>query len=111
MGNPIGFAADGYLIDGQMIQVGQMTFKVLHTPGHSPGGICLAGEEICLCGDTLFHGSVGRSDFPGGNYELLEASIQNKLYQLDDETLALPGHGPATTIGEEKRTNPYVRAK
>jgi glyoxylase-like metal-dependent hydrolase (beta-lactamase superfamily II) len=103
--------ADGYLEDGQILEVGKMRFRVLHTPGHSLGGICLEGEGVCVSGDTLFQGSIGRTDFPGGSFKQLEASIQNKLYCLDDHVVVLSGHGPATTIGDEKRTNPFVRAK
>jgi glyoxylase-like metal-dependent hydrolase (beta-lactamase superfamily II) len=104
-------AADAYLDEGQVLEVGKAKFTVLHTPGHSPGGICLVGEGVCFCGDTLFEGSVGRTDFLGGSFETLKASIQNKLYCLDDATPALPGHGAATTIGAEKWGNPFVRAE
>jgi glyoxylase-like metal-dependent hydrolase (beta-lactamase superfamily II) len=103
--------ADGYLEEGQVLEVGKMRFQVLHTPGHSLGGVCLVGEGVCISGDTLFQGSIGRTDFPGGSFKQLEASIQNKLYCLDDDVVVLSGHGPATTIGDEKRTNPFVRAK
>jgi glyoxylase-like metal-dependent hydrolase (beta-lactamase superfamily II) len=100
---------DADLEEGQVLEVGKARFKVLHTPGHSPGGVCLVGEGVCLCGDTLFEGNVGRTDFTGGSFETLKASIRDKLYRLDDDTLVLPGHGASTTIGAEKRSNPFVR--
>lgn len=88
-------------------------FKVLHTPGHSPGGCCFLGEveqgAVVFTGDSLFQGGVGRTDLMGGDWGVLEASIRRELYVLPDETLAVPGHGPATTIGREARSNPYVR--
>ena len=89
-----------------------MKFKALATPGHTPGGRCYLQEEskIVVVGDTLFAGSVGRTDFPGGSFEALERSISTKLYPLPDDTVVLCGHGPDTSIGEEKRYNPYVQA-
>jgi glyoxylase-like metal-dependent hydrolase (beta-lactamase superfamily II) len=102
---------DADLEEGQVLEVGKARFKVLHTPGHSPGGVCLVGEGVCLCGDTLFEGSVGRTDFTGGSFETLKDSIQNKLYCLEDDMLVLPGHGSSTTVGAEKRGNSFVRGK
>ncbi|MBN1456357.1 MAG: MBL fold metallo-hydrolase [Sedimentisphaerales bacterium] len=86
-------------------------FEVFHTPGHSPGGICLykKDENILFAGDTLFDGSVGRSDFPGGNSELLINSIKTKLLNLPDNTRVCTGHGPETTIGKEKQFNQFLR--
>lgn len=86
-------------------------FEVFHTPGHSPGGICLykKDEDILFAGDTLFDGSIGRSDFPGGNSELLINSIKTKLLTLPDNTEVYTGHGPETTIGKEKGSNPFLR--
>jgi len=87
--------------------------SVLHTPGHTPGSCCFHGEfergGVVLAGDTLFQGGVGRTDLWGGSWEHLEASIQGELYALPAQTLVIPGHGPATTIGEEAASNPYVR--
>jgi hydroxyacylglutathione hydrolase len=87
-------------------------WQVLHTPGHSPGGVTLyhAPSKTALVGDALFAGSIGRTDFPGSSFEELEHSIRQNLYTLPDDTKAYPGHGPATTIGREKRTNPFVSA-
>jgi hydroxyacylglutathione hydrolase len=95
------------LKDGDSISIGDLKFTVLHTPGHSPGGISLYGEGILFSGDTLFNHGIGRTDFPGCSYEQIIDSIKNKLLRLPDETLVYPGHGPATTIGEEKRGNPF----
>ncbi len=99
--------ADRLLDGGDVIRVGDLELKVAHTPGHSPGGISLLGDGIVFTGDTLFAGSIGRWDFPGASYNLLLASVRNKLLVLDDDTVVYPGHGPATTIGEEKRHNPF----
>jgi glyoxylase-like metal-dependent hydrolase (beta-lactamase superfamily II) len=82
--------------------------RVIHTPGHSPGSVCLAWDSRLLVGDTLFQGSVGRSDLPGGSHELLIASIRQKLFELPGETVCFPGHGPETTIAEERQNNPFV---
>jgi hydroxyacylglutathione hydrolase len=91
-----------------------LTFKTLHTPGHTPGSCCFQGEfakgQVLLAGDTLFCGGVGRTDLWGGSWELLEQSIRRELYVLDGATLVIPGHGPATSIGTEAATNPFVRA-
>lgn len=101
---------DGWLRDGDRIRAGSLELQVRHTPGHSPGGICLLGRGVVFTGDTLFAGSVGRTDIPGADYETLLASIKRVLLPLPDETVCYPGHGPETTIGEEKRTNPFVAA-
>lgn len=93
--------------DGDRITIGDVSFTILHTPGHSPGGICLYGEGIVVTGDTLFAGSVGRTDFYGGDMNKLRESF-NKLMSLPDETKVLPGHGPDSTIGIEKRDNPFA---
>ena len=97
------------LKDGDIIEVGDLKFTVLHTPGHSPGGICLYGNGVVFVGDTLFNLSVGRSDFPGCSHEVLIDSIQRKLMVLPDDTTVYPGHGPKTTIGDERRHNPFLR--
>ncbi len=98
-----------WLTEGDTVSVGALTLTVLHTPGHTPGGICLSFDKGVIVGDTLFQGSIGRTDFPGGDYATLMRSIRDKLLTLDDETLVYPGHGPATTIGEERQINPFLR--
>jgi hydroxyacylglutathione hydrolase len=99
---------DRLLKDGDAIEVADLKFTVLHTPGHSPGGISLYGHGILFSGDTLFNYGIGRTDFPGCSYEQIMDSIKNKLMILPDETIVYPGHGPSTTIGEEKRGNPFL---
>jgi glyoxylase-like metal-dependent hydrolase (beta-lactamase superfamily II) len=101
--------ADELLQDGQTLTFGDETLTVLHTPGHSPGGISLAGQGLVFCGDALFRGSIGRTDFPGANHDLLLRSIRTRLLTLPDSTTVYPGHGPATTIGRERLTNPYLQ--
>ena len=100
---------DGYLNDGDMITFGQYRLNVLHTPGHTAGGCCLyfESEKKIITGDTLFADSIGRTDLPGGSHEQLLESIRSKLFTLPDDVTAYPGHGPETTIGHEKRHNPY----
>ena len=97
--------------EGEPAVVGGLAFDVLHTPGHSPGSVSLAGYGVAFVGDVLFAGSVGRTDLPGGDTATLLASIRDKLYALPDETVVYSGHGPATTIGEEARANPFVRRR
>jgi glyoxylase-like metal-dependent hydrolase (beta-lactamase superfamily II) len=82
---------------------------VLHTPGHSPGGVSFHADGAVFVGDTLFAGSIGRTDFEGGDFNTLIASIKNKLFPLGDSVTVYTGHGPATTIGQEKRMNPFLR--
>jgi glyoxylase-like metal-dependent hydrolase (beta-lactamase superfamily II) len=101
--------ADDYLIDGQELSIGSLALRVIHTPGHSLGGCSFLIGGKLLTGDTLFADSVGRTDLPGGDEETLHASIRGKLYPLADEIEVCPGHGPGSTIGREKRSNPYVR--
>lgn len=96
------------LRDGDEIRVGGETLKVLHTPGHTQGGICLLGDGFVLTGDTLFQASVGRSDFPGGSHTQLIDSIKTKLMVLADDIKVYPGHGPASTIGYERTRNPFL---
>ena len=98
---------DETLVDGDTIVAGELSLEVLHTPGHTKGGICLLGEGHLFSGDTLFAGSVGRTDFPGGDATELRRSIGTKLATLTDETVVHPGHGPETTIGRERRINPF----
>ena len=101
---------DEHLEDGRVIRVGGFPIQVLHTPGHTPGGCCLLleGQGKIITGDTLFAEGVGRTDFPGSSHEDLIAGIRTKLMTLPDDTVVYPGHGPSTTIGHEKRYNPYI---
>lgn len=103
---------DRLLADGDVVAVGGETLQVRHCPGHSPGHIVLLGEDdgarFAVVGDVLFAGSIGRTDLWGGSYEQLERSIREVLYRLPDATRVVPGHGPDTTIGEERRHNPFV---
>ncbi|HOO78434.1 MAG TPA: MBL fold metallo-hydrolase [bacterium] len=107
--------ADRVLDDGESLEIGSCRLLVIATPGHTPGGICLYweggddGPGVVFTGDTLFAGGVGRADFPGGSMSTLLASIRDRLYVLPPPTLVLPGHGPATTIGRERASNPFVR--
>ncbi len=99
---------DGFLMEGETVKVGDETLKVIHTPGHSPGSISLAGSGYVLTGDALFNQSIGRTDLPGGDFETLVRSIKEKLFSLPDDTVVHPGHGPETSIGDEKLANPFV---
>ena len=96
------------LVGRETLQVGDLRLRVMHTPGHSAGGICLYVEDCLFSGDTLFAGSVGRTDLPEGDYYQLISSIKEQLLGLPDETKVYPGHGPATTIGNEKQHNPFL---
>lgn len=100
--------ADFELVDHQQLSLAGFEIEVRHTPGHSPGGVSFLIDEHCFCGDTLFAGSIGRTDLPGGNHEQLLKSIQDKLIVLKDETVCYPGHGPKTTVGREKMHNPFL---
>lgn len=99
---------DGFMSEGDVLTVGAANFKVLHTPGHSPGHVVLVGEGVAFVGDVLFAGSIGRTDLPGGDYQQLLDSIRTKLMGLPDETIVYSGHGPETTIGVERRSNPFL---
>jgi hydroxyacylglutathione hydrolase len=99
---------DSFLKHGDEIVLGNETIRVLHTPGHSPGSISLAGRGYVFTGDALFNQSIGRTDLPGGNYETLIHSITEQLFRLEDNTTVYPGHGSETTIGDEKLANPFV---
>ncbi len=103
-------APESFLDDGDTVSLEDLEFRVVHTPGHSPGSISLIHEpsKLAFVGDTLFAGSIGRTDFPGSSFETLEKSIKEKLYVLDPETVCFPGHGPATTVGREMSSNPFV---
>jgi glyoxylase-like metal-dependent hydrolase (beta-lactamase superfamily II) len=96
------------LAGGEILEIGELRLQVLHTPGHSPGGICLSGDGHLFVGDTLFAGSVGRTDLPGGDHDTLIEGIRCQLLVFPDATVVHPGHGPDTTIGREKRVNPYL---
>ena len=99
---------DVLLKEGDTVDVGELHFRILHTPGHTPGGICLSAEGIVFTGDTLFNFGIGRADFPGASYDQELESIRTKLMPLPDNTIVCPGHGPDTTIGVERRVNPFL---
>ncbi len=100
--------ADNFLREGDTLEFGDETLSIIHTPGHSPGSISLAGRGYVFTGDALFNQSIGRTDLPGGNSETLLNSIRTKLFGLSDETMVYPGHGLETSIGDEKLANPFV---
>ena len=102
---------DEDLADGMKVGLESLTAQVIHTPGHTQGSVCLhfAPVKLLIAGDTLFAGSIGRTDLPGGNSEQIIESIEFRLLGLPDETRVLPGHGPMTTIGAERRSNPFLR--
>ncbi|AGF56333.1 glyoxylase-like metal-dependent hydrolase (beta-lactamase superfamily II) [Clostridium saccharoperbutylacetonicum] len=100
--------ASGYLSEGDTLTLGKHEIKVIETPGHTPGGICFLIDDNIFTGDTLFQGSVGRSDFPGGNGMQLIKNIKEKLLPLGDGIKVFPGHGPTSNIGYEKRNNPFL---
>ncbi len=109
-------AVERWLVDGEQVRFGARHALVLHTPGHTPGSVCFeitaAGEPTRLfAGDTLFRRSVGRTDLPGGDAATLRRSIRERLYTRDLDTVVIPGHGPTTTLGDEARANPFVRAE
>jgi len=99
---------DQTLEEGDIVSFGDVTLKVIHTPGHTPGGISLYSNGVVFVGDTLFAGSIGRTDFPGGNFNTLISSIKTKLFNMEDDIRVFSGHGPETSIGREKRHNPFV---
>jgi glyoxylase-like metal-dependent hydrolase (beta-lactamase superfamily II) len=101
--------ADRTIAEGDKITFGDITLNVIHTPGHSLGGISLSTDGVVFVGDSLFYGSIGRTDFPGGDYNTLISSIKNKLFPLGDDVVVYTGHGPSTTIGQEKRMNPFLK--
>ncbi|HHW12367.1 MAG TPA: MBL fold metallo-hydrolase [Firmicutes bacterium] len=105
---PIVVTPDQLLADGDVLCLGAQMLKINHTPGHTPGGICIATSGLLFSGDTLFAGSVGRTDLPGGDQATLDQSLQ-RLVQLPAETRVFPGHGPETTIGREKQFNPFLK--
>jgi len=98
----------GYIDEGDIVKIGKYEFNILHCPGHSPDSLCFYSKGILIGGDVIFKGSLGRTDLPGGNTEQLMNAITKKIYPLPDETIIYPGHGPETTLGIEKKENPYL---
>ncbi len=103
--------AEHLVADGDVIGFGDLKFTVIFTPGHTRGGVCYFVDRFLFCGDTLFQNSVGRTDLPGGNYETLIDSIDRKLLTLPDDIICFPGHGPSTSIGEERHNNPFISGR
>lgn len=101
--------ADGHLVPGDVLEFAGRRFTIVHTPGHSPGSVSLIADGLVICGDVLFRSSIGRTDLPGGDPRQLLDSITRHILPLADETVVLPGHGPATTVGLERRTNPFLQ--
>lgn len=99
---------DVKLKDGDKINLGDLEFEVIHTPGHTPGGISIKVNNIMMTGDTLFNKSIGRTDFPGGSFEQIISSIKDKIFKYDDDIIVYPGHNSPTTIKSEKMSNPFV---
>ena len=111
IGLPIKLApAEQWVADEETISFGSLSFRVLSTPGHTSGGVCFLDETegAVFCGDTIFQGSIGRTDFPGSSFKELMLSIQNKILTLPDDIVCYPGHGPTTTVGAERRSNPFL---
>lgn len=104
------FEPDRWLVDGDRVQVGDVEFEVRHCPGHTPGHVVFYSprERVAFVGDVLFAGSIGRTDFPGGDFDTLVRSIRNQLFVLGDDVRFVPGHGPMSTFGDERRGNPFV---
>jgi hydroxyacylglutathione hydrolase len=111
MANPGQVEIDRSIGDLDNVQVGSLAAQVMHTPGHTEGSVCLyfSAEQKLIAGDTLFAGSIGRTDLPGGSFEKIIGSLHDKLLSLPDETVVIPGHGALTTIGEERESNPFLR--
>ncbi|QAT42881.1 MBL fold metallo-hydrolase [Aminipila luticellarii] len=107
-GRKIELKADLWVEDKDTLEIGGMTLTFLHTPGHTPGGMCILVGNVLFSGDTLFQQSIGRTDFPGGSFPQLKNSIHTKLFTLPDDTVVYPGHMGSTNIGLEKRSNPFV---
>ncbi|MFH1245046.1 MAG: MBL fold metallo-hydrolase [Candidatus Omnitrophota bacterium] len=109
LGAPLNFPAASLLLeDKQKLRLGNIELEVIHTPGHTPGGICLKTSGICFTGDTLFAQSIGRTDLPYASYETILNSIRGRLMSLDDNVVIYPGHGSSSTIGEERENNPFI---
>lgn len=109
MAEYVGIYPELLLADGDIITLGETSIYTMHTPGHSLGGVCFHSGDVVFTGDTIFSGSVGRTDFTGGSMDELTSSIRTKLYVLEDSVVLYPGHGLETTVGVEKRTNPYIQ--
>jgi glyoxylase-like metal-dependent hydrolase (beta-lactamase superfamily II) len=110
VGSPaVTYSPDMLLYDGQIIETGKMSIQVIHTPGHTPGGVCFAIGDNLFTGDTLFNRSVGRTDFPGGSAEQLGRSMNNVLKKLSKNYIVYPGHGPFSSLDYEKKNNPFMR--
>ena len=111
MRSPGDVRIDGELVHGDTLSAGSLSANVIHTPGHTEGSVCLyfPAEELLIAGDTLFAGSIGRTDLPGGSFEKIMRSLHQRVLVLPDETLVVPGHGPKTTIAEEREGNPYLK--
>ncbi|HAS91260.1 MAG TPA: MBL fold metallo-hydrolase [Clostridiales bacterium] len=107
-GKGVSIKADVELKDGDEIDLGELKFKIIHTPGHTKGGICIKVGNIMMTGDTLFNSSIGRTDLPGGSFEEIITSIKEKIFKYDDDTLIYPGHMSPSTIKREKQFNPFV---
>jgi len=105
------FTSDRYLEEGEQVHIGELTFDILHCPGHSPGSVAFvsAAQRFAIVGDVLFRGSIGRTDIPGGDHCQLIASITDKLLPLGDDVAFICGHGPTSTIGQERATNPFLQ--
>ena len=109
-GYPISINSPVHFLDeGDLVECGQIKLKVLHTPGHTPGGICLYGDRLLFTGDTLFYGSIGRTDFSYSSLQQILQSIGDKLLSLEDDIKIYPGHGPSSTLGWEKQYNPFLQ--
>jgi glyoxylase-like metal-dependent hydrolase (beta-lactamase superfamily II) len=108
-GKNILIKADVELEDGDVIYLGELKFEIIHTPGHTKGGICIKVGNIMMTGDTLFNSSIGRTDLPGGSYEEIISSIKEKIFKFDDDTVIYPGHMSPSTIKKEKKFNPFVK--
>lgn len=106
--NKVEISPDKLLKDGDKLKLGEYDIDIIHTPGHTPGGISIKIGNNLFTGDTLFAGSIGRTDFEGGSYEAIISSIKDKLVKYPDETEVFPGHGPSSTIGREKKYNPFI---
>ena len=106
---PLNFQTDGHLSDGQEMPLGTFRISVIHTPGHSPGGVCFHAPGAVFTGDTLFAGSVGRTDFPVGDHNQLVQGVIKKIFPLGNELRIYPGHGPNSTIGRERASNPFFQ--
>ena len=101
----------GYLNEGDIVKIGKTEFTILHCPGHSPDSLCFYSGSVLIGGDVIFRGSLGRTDLPGGNTEQLMNSITEKIYDLPEDTIIYPGHGPKTDLGREKKENPYLNGR